>query len=284
MHRSRRNVLIDLLLAGMAAGLAGPGYAILGPPRRGRLSAIQSAVPWNGDATTLEQYESVAMQQTPDGSMLIGYRNASQFNSAGKLAWTSAASPPAILLAPALALAPSVLCHDWGGNNLTITNISVVAATPISVSAYGPGLGSTPVPLPIGSPGVQLALSQAAQGTTTGGWMQLGFRQSNGDAAVFGIIGGPVNADGTNAYVIALNSIAGDTGPNTGKPAPFGYFATSSGNSWSYELNWPSGLLYVVYFGAAQIVAGAVAGVMTGVDGAEVDGADRNPTVTLIQL
>jgi hypothetical protein len=280
MHMSRRTVVIDLLLAGAGAGMTdGPAYSILGTARAAGSSPLSIAPPWDGGATTLEQYEGVTMPQTPNGSMLLGYTNVSPFNSAGKLAWTSGASAPVILLAPALAMAPSVFSHDWGGNNLTITNISVATATPISVSAYGPGLGSAPIPLPIGRPGVQIALSEAAQGVTTGGWMQLGFRQSSGEAAVFGIIGGPIKADGTNAYVIALNSIAGDTGPNTGRPAPLGYYATSSGNSWSYELNWPSGLLYVAYFGAAQVVGDPVTRIM-----AAVDSTDQNPTVTLIRL
>lgn len=242
----------------------GPAYALLG--------AAPAAPPWNGATTRLAQYASVSMPETPNGSMLLAYRNASLFNSAGKLAWTSGGSQPVILVAPALPLAPSVFAHDWAGNNLTITNISVGADTPIDVEAYGPGIGAAPVPLPVGAPGVQLTQSQAAQGATTGGWMQLGFRQSSGDPAVFGFIGGPpVNADGTNAYVIALNSTAGDTGPNTGKAPPPGYYATSSGNGWSYELNWPSGLLYVAYFGAAQVVTGL------GV-------SDQLPTVTLIRL
>ncbi|RZM34782.1 MAG: hypothetical protein EOP67_15215 [Sphingomonas sp.] len=219
------------------------------------------------------------MPQTPNGSMLLGYRNVSPFNSAGKLGWTSTACPPVILVAPALALAPSVFAHDWGGETLTITNLSVATVTPISVSAYGPGLGSPPILLPVGPPGVQLALAEAAQGATTGGCMQLGFRQSSGDTAVFGIIGGPVNADGTNVYVIALNSSAGETGPDTGKPAPLGYFATTSGNSWSYELNWPSGLVYIVYFGAATVVAGDAQALTAG-----VKTADQNPTITLIRL
>lgn len=272
-----------------------PAYAILGatrppwffdtapadPPPTS--TSASTPAPWNGAATTLAQYEAVSMPQTPDGSMLLGYCNVSPFNSAGKLAWTSAASAPVMLLAPALAMAPSVFAHDWHGNNLTITNISVATATPISVAAYGPGLGSVPVPLPVGPPGVLLALSQAAQGATTGRWMQLGFRQSNGDPAVFGIIGGPAGADGTNAYVIALNSAAGETGPNTGTPAPPGYYATSAGNSWSYELNWPDGLLYVVYFGAAHVVDQI--GAKTG--GAGLTGSaelEQRPTVTLIQL
>jgi hypothetical protein len=296
MHVSRRTVVIDLLSAGACVGvLDGPAHAVLGASCRAPSSAVpqshplsplsttpstpRSATPWSGGATTLEQYESVMMPQTPNGSMLLGYRNTSQFNSAGKLAWTSDVCPPMMLLAPALALAPSVFAHDWGGDSLTITNISVAAATPISVSAYGPGLGSTPVPLPTGGPGVQLAFLEAAQGATTGGCMQLGFRQSSGDLAVFGIIGGPINTDGTNAYVIALNSDAGDTGPGTGRPAPLGYFATSSGNSWSYEFNWPSSLLYVVYFGAAEVVAHVVLGAV-----AAMDGADSDPTVTLIRL
>jgi len=203
--------------------------------------------------------------------MMLAYRNVSTRNSEGKLAWTSGASSPGILVAPALALAPSVLVRNWKGNNLNVTNISVGADTPIYVEAYGPGIGPVPQLLPIGPPGEQLAPSQAAQGSTTGGWMQLGFQQNSGDPAVFGFIGGPVDADGNNAYVIALNSPAGNTGPGTSNPPPAGYYATSSGNNWSYELNWPSSLLYVAYFGAASLAP-------------LLNESDQLPSITLIRL
>jgi len=245
---SRRDLLGHLAVAVTGAGASvatGPAYAILGK------TLAQPA--WDGSATTLAQYASVAMPQTPNGSMMLAYMNLSKRNSDGKLAWTSGASKPAILPAPALALAPSVLVYNWQGNNLALTNISVGADTPIGVGGYGPGVGATPLPLPVGPPGVAIDMGQAAQGSATGGWMQLGFQQQSGELAVFGFIGGPADINGNNAYVIALNSPAGNTGYGTAKPAPPGYFATTSSNSWSYEFQWNT-VIYVAYFGAARLV------------------------------
>ncbi len=241
-----------------------PAFAILGK--------AESTTVWNGDALTLGQYEGASMPQTPNGSMMLAYLNRSKRNSEGKLAWTSGASAPQFLVAPALAIDPTVFVHNWGGNNLNITNVSVGADTPIQIAGYGPGIGPVPVALPIGAPGIQLAPQQAAQGVTGSGWMQLGFQLNSGDLAVFGFIGGPADPVGNNAYVIALNSPAGNTGPGTGNPPPSGYYATSSGNQWSYEFNWPSSLLYIAFFGAATIAPAPL-------------GSDESlPTITLIRL
>ncbi|MEP6567148.1 MAG: hypothetical protein ABJB10_18600, partial [Mesorhizobium sp.] len=62
---------------------------------------------------------------------------------------------------------------------------------------------------------------------------------------MFAILGGPQDASGNNAYVVALNSQYGDTGPGTANPAPAGYYATAKGNNYSYEFNWASALLFV---------------------------------------
>ncbi|QAY75873.1 hypothetical protein [Sphingosinicella sp. BN140058] len=261
---SRRDVLTHLVCETAGEGAASnPAYALLGRP--------ESTAPWDGDPVTLQQYDSVSMPQTPNGSMMLAYINRSLRNSEGKLAWTSGSSAPTILVAPALALAPTVLVDNWQGNNLTLTNISVGSDTPIGVEAFGPGIGPTPETLPIGPPGVQIAAGQAAQGATTGGYMQLGFQQEDGNPAMFGFIGGPAGSDGNNAYVIAINSPLGNSGPGTPNPAPPGYFATSAGNAWSYELKWPSSVLYVANFGAATLVPPSMI-------------AATMPTITLIRL
>jgi hypothetical protein len=235
------------------------------------IGRLESTADWNGVGITLAQYEGASMAQTPNGSMMLAYLNRSQRNSEGKLAVTSGGNPPSVLVAPALALAPIVLVNNWQGNNLTVTNISVGSDTPIAVEAFGPGVGPTPQTLPIGPPGIQIAAGQAASAGTTGGYMQLGFQQNDGNPALFGFIGGPVDNDGNNAYVIALNSSFGNTGPGTPNAAPSGYYATTSGNSWSYELKWPSTLIYVAFFGAASLAPSSQV-------------AAQLPTITLIRL
>lgn len=140
----------------------------------------------------------------------------------------------------------SILTTNWQANNLTLTNISVNAATPILVQAYGPGIpGMQPGPLTIGTP-VQLAMRQAVQGTTTPNWMQLGFSASTSNLEVVAVVGGPQDQSGNNAYVIALNAPGGDTGPPPLPAPPAGFFATAAGNRYALPFNWGAASVYVV--------------------------------------
>lgn len=234
-----------------------------------------AATDWDGAPLDLAQSAGAAMGDTPNGSMMLAYLNLSKRNSAGSLAWTSGGGQPHYLAVPALAVYPNVLVHNWGGNNLNLTNVSIGSDTTIRIAGYGPGIGAAPATLPVGSPGVQLRPGGTAQGTTSGNAMRLNFRLDAGVPAVFGFIGGPVDAQGNNAYAIAINSSFGNTGPGTGATAPAGYFATSSGNSWSYVFQWPSSVLYVAYFGAATVVPPM---------DPSWGGSDSLPTITLIGL
>lgn len=201
---------------------------------------------WNGLPQTLAVRGSVTMPQTPNGSLIVGYFNQSQQNNAGRLAITSGGSDPMILPVPALARMISILTANWQANNLTLTNISVNAATPILVQAYGPGIpGMQPGPLTIGTP-VQLAMRQAVQGTTTPNWMQLGFSASTSNLEVVAVVGGPQDQSGNNAYVIALNAPGGDTGPPPLPAPPAGFFATAAGNRYALPFNWGAASVYVV--------------------------------------
>jgi hypothetical protein len=156
------------------------------------------------------------------------------------------------LFSPALILQPQVLIQNWGGNNLNVTNISLNPETPIAIEAYGPGIGP-PTPLPIGTP-VNVSAGGTLQGVTNPNWTQLRLTFHSGQLALFGIIGGPPDASGNNAYVVALNSPSGDTGPNTGKPAPPGYYATAAGNAWSSEFKWGTAVIFIAYFGSGSVV------------------------------
>ena len=202
---------------------------------------------WNGMPQVLAVRGSVAMPQTPNGSLVVGYFNQSQQNNAGRLTFTSGSSAPTTVPVPALARMISILTANWQANNLTLTNNSLNAATPIFVQAFGPGIpGVQPGQLVIGTP-VQLAMRQAVQGITTPNWMQLEFTSSTGNLQIVAVVGGPPDQSGNNAYVIALNSPSGDTGPPTGNPAPPGFFATSGGNKYTLpSFNWGAAAVYVV--------------------------------------
>lgn len=212
-------------------------FSILGAPK--------TTASWDGSPTTISPPDGLSMAQTTNGSMVLAYQNTSSMNNAGKLALTSGGSAPTFLPVPALLVQPTIYVHNWGANNLNVTNISAAAATPIWVEAFGPGLpGQKPVALPIGS-AITLKPVAVAQGTSNPNWMQLIFTSNTANLTLVSVIGGPADASGNNAYVVALNSPSGNTGPGTGAPAPQGYYATAAGNSYSLEFNWGSSVVYV---------------------------------------
>lgn len=200
---------------------------------------------WNGMPVTLKVDDSVSMPQTPDGSLIFGYFNVSQQVSQGALTLTSGGEQPTSLPVPALLRMISILVKNWGANNLTVTNVSENSATPITVEAFGPGVpGVQPTRLVVGTP-VQLAMRQSAQGTSLPRSMQLRLRANSSDLEIAAIVGGPTDASGNNAYVIALNA-SETTGPPTQKPPlQEGYYATTMGNTYDLRFNWGAASIYV---------------------------------------
>ncbi|WP_457151458.1 hypothetical protein [Mesorhizobium sp. P5_C1] len=212
---------------------------------------------WDGSPVELAVRDSVAMPQTPNGSMILAFQNASEMNNAGKLALTSGSSQPQFLLAPGLALQPTILINNWQANNLNITNVSVNTNTPIWIAAYGPGMGgAAPTPLPTTGDAVPVAVDTTLKAVTLPQYMQLGFQANSAGLCLFAFIGGPQDTKGNNAYAIALNSQYGDTGPGHPTPAPAGYYATAGGNSYSFEFNWGTSVLFVAYFGSGSVLSG----------------------------
>lgn len=201
---------------------------------------------WNGTPTPLAVNGSVTMPQTPNGSLVLGYLNQSQFNNMGRLTLTSGGSAPLDLPVPPLLRMFNILVGNWQANNLVLSNTSDNANTPLLVEAFGPGIPGVPLlQLPLAKP-LQLAVTQAAQGTAQPRWMRL--RLTGNQPATLetlAIVGGPPNADGNNAYVIALNADA-TTGPPGPNPARPGYYATTTGNSYDFLFSWSSSLVYVV--------------------------------------
>src|SRR5207237_5372851 len=200
---------------------------------------------WDGSPLVLAENQNAAMPQAPNGTIILAYWNMSTQNNAGTISVTSGGGPPSFKNAPALANQPSVWMNNWQSNNLSVTNISPNASTPIQIQAIGPGIpGTTPLPLPVGANGQQLAYGQTAQGTAQPQYMQLVIQSESSTTGIFGLIGGPTDSGGNNGYVIAVN-YSSNSGPGTGTPAPEGYYATTTSNSYIFQFNWGSSTVFV---------------------------------------
>ncbi|APR75957.1 Hypothetical protein A7982_01304 [Minicystis rosea] len=215
---------------------------------------------WNGAALTLLPNDNANMPVTPNGSMVFAYQNMSTQNNQGNLSLTSGGGAPQFLEVPALANQPSILVGNWHANNLSVTNVSPSGADiPIRIQAIGPGLPSlVPIALPNDGTSVQLASGQAAQGPALPQYMNLVMSSSSSQLHIFALIGGPTDSSGNNAYVISVNATA-NTGPGTGVSPPPGYYATTMGNQYAYQLHWGSSTVFVANLSgdtadAAQVV------------------------------
>ncbi len=211
--------------------------------------------PWGGAPLTLQQYNAATMTNTPNGSLVLAYWNQAKQNNAGQLTLSSGGSPPTTYCLAWGLQQPTILVQNWQGNQLQITNTSQSPNTPILIEAYGPGLppDKQPAQLPTGSP-LSLHPLDTAQGSTAASSMELVFKYATTQLGIFAFIGGQPDAAGNNAYVLALNSPAGNTGDGTSAPAASGYFATRQGNQYQYQFDWGQADLYVVFFGSATIV------------------------------
>jgi|GEM_PF-2253849 hypothetical protein len=215
---------------------------------------------WNGVPTTLLPAQNVNMPQAPNGSMVLAYMNQARQNSQGTLSVTSGGSAPQMLQAYALLNQPNLLVSNWKANNLSLTNISPTSSNiPIWVAAMGPGMvGMTPAKLPNDGTRVSFATGQSAQGVALPQWMNLTLSSNTSQLTVFALIGGPPDATGNNAYVIAINCPSGNTGPGTGATPPAGYSATTGGNQYTFQLNWGSSNVYVANLSPATAAVGTV--------------------------
>lgn len=230
----------------MNAGLVAAGLSLMLPAISYQVidqGTVEAS--WDGAPRILLENQNAVMPQTPNGTMIFAYWNTSEQNNAGSISITSGGGAPSFKNVPALANQPSVWVNNWKSNNLSVTNISPNANTPIQIQAIGPGIpGTTPLPLPVGAAGQQLAYGQTAQGTTQPQYMQLVIQSDSSTTGILGLIGGPPDADGENGYVIAVN-YSSNSGPNTGAPAPEGYYATTTSNSYTFQFNWGSSVVFV---------------------------------------
>jgi len=202
------------------------------------------AAAWNGSPQVLLTSQNTVIPQTPNGTTIFAATNQALQNNQGQISLTSGGGAPTILDVPALTSQPTININNWKANNLSATNISLNNTTPILVQAVGPGIpGITPLPLVIGTP-LLLALGQSAQGNASPQYMQLVIQVTGPTLGIIGFIGGPPDPSGNNGYVVAVNATS-NTGPGTGVPAPAGYYATTTSNTYAYQFNWGSSLVFV---------------------------------------
>jgi hypothetical protein len=199
---------------------------------------------WDGAPKTLLTSQNANIPQTPNGTMVLAYQNVGRGNNLGTISITSGGGNPSFHNAPALTNQPSILIDNWQANNLSVTNVSTNADTPIRIQAIGPGIpGTNPIALPIGPPGVVLANGQTAQGNASPQWMQLVISCPASTLAILALIGGPSDSSGNNGYVFAVNCSA-NTGPGGPSP-PEGYYATTTSNTYAFQFNFGSSVVFV---------------------------------------
>jgi hypothetical protein len=206
---------------------------------------------WNGIGMSLSRNVQVSMPQTPNGSLVFGYFNLGTTTSEGELILTSGGGYFNDLPVPALQSAPGIVVHNWAASNLAVSNISQNPDTTIYISAYGPGVpGQFPVTLNLGTQ-VVLGTTASAIGKTNPQNMRLKITVSGSAMGVFAIVGGPADASGNNAKVIAVNYPV-DT------PPPDGYYATTSTNTYVLSFNYNGQSVYVVNMSATGTPLGQV--------------------------
>lgn len=202
------------------------------------------AASWNGSPQVLLTNQNTVMPQTPNGTTIFAATNQATLNNQGQIALTSGGGAPVIINVPALTSQPTIEINNWSANNLSATNISANNNTPILVQAVGPGIpGITPQSMTVGS-STSLAMGQCAQANALPQYMQLVIQVTGPTLGIVGVIGGPPDASGNNGYVIGVNATA-NTGPGTGVNPPAGYYATTTSNTYAYQFNWGSSLVFV---------------------------------------
>ena len=216
-------------------------------------SALTVTTTWDGSPLALAVNDQAQMPQTPDGTLILAAINQSP-NSQGTLAVSSGSQSVPVPPLPAGATAPWVSANNFGANNLKLTNISTNQSVKIQIQGVGPGIpGVTPTNLPQLTP-TTVAPGAVVSGATNPAQMQLQIQNSSGNSAVVGIVGGPQDPTGNNGYVIGLN-FPQTAGPGTSNPSgtpQAGYYATTTGNSYTFSFNWNGGSIFAGNLSSSQ--------------------------------
>lgn len=168
----------------------------------GLLAAGGAASDWDGSGTDLAVNAGVTLDPTANGNMVLAGYNIDTQNNAGQAFYSWGANGDTLDL-PALQNAPVILVQDFGGNALTVTNISQQA--PIWVAAYGPGVGPDPQPLPADGVSYSLPPFQARSTVSSGGWQRLVLSATQGYTVFVLFVGNDV----TTICVNAAHSVCG---------------------------------------------------------------------------
>ena len=205
---------------------------------------------WNGDSTDLAQGDSVNMDQTSNGSMVLGYRNKTKDNSAGTLQVASGGSRPETENVPAGSNQTEVIVRNWHAQNLKLTNTSDKNSLIITVNAIGPGYGTeAPVALPMDGTKLPLDPNKSAQGNALPQWLTLRLQATSGQETIFALIGGPTQTEGDiNAYTFMLNATVNQDPAKEGVPVADGYYAKTTGNTIDFQFNWGSSRVWIANF------------------------------------
>jgi hypothetical protein len=195
---------------------------------------------WSGQPLVLDEGKNVSMI-TSNGSMIFAYENMSTQNSKGKLSLGSGGGMPiSIDVFPGTG-SPEWKRQNWGGNNLSVTNISGVDV-PIRIQAVGPGIpGNDPLPIEIGKE-LEIAPGKCAQTNLLPAWMRMTFK-SQSLTATFGLIGGPVDGEGRNAFTFTVNATK-STPITPGSTPPPGDYSTTA-NKFDFSVNWGAARIFV---------------------------------------
>jgi hypothetical protein len=162
----------------------------------GLLAAGGAAAAWDGSGTDLAVNAGVTLNPTANGNMVLAGYNVDTQNNAGQAFYTWGSNGYPLDL-PALQNAPVILVQDFGGNGLTVTNISAQAT--IWVAAYGPGVGPDPQPLPADGVSYSLPPYQARSTVSSGGWQRLVLQADQGYTVFVLFVGNEVTTICVNA-------------------------------------------------------------------------------------
>lgn len=183
---------------------------------------------WNGSPTTLQVNDSVTLNPSTNGSMVLAAFNTDSQNNAGQLLLTWGGNPPITLDVAALQNAPILLTQDFGGNALTVTNISQQA--PIWLAIYGPGLASSnPGALPDTGQFYSLGLYTIRSTISAATFQRLVFN-SDKNYTVFVLFSGP------DVKTLVINA------PET----VTGYDVRTPDNNYPLTQNWMGQTLWVI--------------------------------------
>lgn len=186
------------------------------------------AATWNGSPTTLQVNDSVTLNPTTNGALVLAAFNTDTQNNAGQLILTWGGNPPITLDVAALQNAPILLNQDFGGDALTVTNISQQA--PIWLAAYGPGLPSAnPAALPDSGQFYSLAPYTVRSTMSQATFQRLVFNADK-SYTVFVLFEGP---DVTTLVINAPETVSG-------------YDVSSPDNNVPITKNWMGQTLWVV--------------------------------------